>query len=116
MNIKKFNKLFKFVISLVIGILVLPMSTTQAAKSHKSFVQSEPVRIFFSPANVAFDTDATLSLMLDAHSERIAFVLINLAFNQSKIQLADEIQTADSLKIVMQKTTMAIANPTGRIT
>ena len=110
------NNLFRFFICFVICIIFLPMSLTQAAQSSNSFVQGENVRIFFIPGHVTLPPDASLSLMLDAHSDQIGFVRIDLTFDPSKIQLSGEIQTTDLLSIVIQKTGMTSANSTGHIT
>ena len=113
---KRNNMMFKFFISLLIGVIVLPISITQAAQNGESLAQGENVRIFFSPAKVTLPPDTTLSLMLDAHSDQIGFVRIDLAFDPFKIQLSDEIQPTDLLRTVIQKTSMSSANSTGQIT
>jgi hypothetical protein len=112
------NKVFKLFcfICLMVSLMLLPPSAIQAAKSNEILAQNENVRIYFSPANMALNPAATLSLMLDTQSDQIAFVRIDLAFDRTKIQLSGEIQPTDLIGTVIQKTTMASANSSGQIT
>src|SRR5215510_5209664 len=113
MNFNKLNnRIFKLIISLVIGMMFLPFSATQAAKSTNTSTQVENVRIFFNPSNIALPPDTSLSLMVDTRSYQIAFARIDLSFDPTKIQLSGEIQPTNLLRTVIQKTNMSSANST----
>ena len=77
----------------------------------------ETVEIFFNPenSNIAYLGTKSVQLMLDAKSNQIGFTHVELTFDTSKIKLNSEIQTTDKLKTVIQKTSKANANASGRV-
>ena len=101
------NQLFLFSIAFVI--------TTGVIIGIKTTFALDQVDLFFSPANANLPPNQTVNLMLDAKSQNIGFVHIELTFDPSLVNLTDEITTTNSLKTIVTKTTRNSANTTGRI-
>lgn len=77
--------------------------------------QVAPVQFSFAPSSASLPPNQTLDLRLDAATNRIGFVHVELTFDQTKVNLANEITVTNALKTVVTKTTRDQANATGRV-
>lgn len=94
-----------------IGVLVgpeFPSKTTYASLS-------VPVKLSFSPDNLSLSQSKTISVMIDAKTFEIGFIRVELLFNNTLINLSEEINTSSLFNTVITKTSKVNANATGRI-
>ena len=112
---KTLKRLF-FVLLLLAGI---PLAVYSVKLVTNLFPKAAPetVEIFFNPENssIPYLGTRSIQLMLDAKTNQIGFTRVELTFDTSKIKLNSEIQTTNKLKTVVQKTSMADANSSGRV-
>ena len=73
------------------------------------------VNFHMTPSTFTLPPSQTMKLMLNAGINKIGFVSVNLTFDPTKVRLAGEITAGTSLGTVVEKTSMATANSTGRI-
>src|SRR5689334_8194330 len=85
--------------------------------SHKILkaITNPAVSVSFSPSTLSLPPDAGSTVVLNSGEEPIAFVRLSVLFDQTKIQLTDEITLTSVFSTVIEKTTMVNANATGRI-
>lgn len=81
----------------------------------KGIMAGPDIDLYFVPANSIVDPDGVLSLMIDSGAEEIGFVDVTFYFDNSKIQLTDEVTLTSSLGTVVSKTTMENANSSGTV-
>ncbi|OGM61261.1 hypothetical protein A2955_02050 [Candidatus Woesebacteria bacterium RIFCSPLOWO2_01_FULL_37_19] len=102
----------------ILTLLVLLISIPLTTKLVKNFVlylsKAAQVSIFFSQNPTSLPPDKVVSLMLDSGSEQIAAARVVFTYDNTKVQLANEIQPTALLGQVIQKTSMAEANSTGK--
>lgn len=112
---KTYTKLF-FVFLLLAGI-PLAVYGVKLVTNLLPKAAPAPVEIFFNPENssIPYLGTRSIQLMLDAKTNQIGFTHVELTFDKSKIKLSSEIQTTNKLKTVVQKTSMAEANSSGRV-
>ena len=72
------------------------------------------VSFAFNPAAGSLPPNSTFKIMLNAGSKKIVFGRTVVTFDQSKVNLASEITPNPALATVVEKTTMAAANGSGR--
>jgi hypothetical protein len=72
--------------------------------------------LYLTPATTVLPPDTTFKVMVDAKTNQLGFVRVDLSFNPSNIILTNEIQTSLILSNVVQKTSMTNANSTGKVT
>ena len=73
------------------------------------------VDLYFSPASADIPPNQPISLMLDAKTQQIGFVHVEMTFDPTLVNLTDEVTTTNFLKTIVQKTSIVNANTTGRI-
>lgn len=101
--------------TLIIIIAILLLSFTQS-NSHKSVLAQTPgkVQIYFESTSV--DSPATnLRIMINANGNNIAFVRVGINFDNSKLNLTNEIETNPDFGNIITKTSMTQANTEGNI-
>ena len=90
------------------GGIKLP-SRAAATDPHIYVTSSSGASSFTLPPN------QTVKVMVDAKAHMIGFILVELNFNQSLIQLTGDVTTTSLFPAIISKTTMANANSTGRV-
>lgn len=115
-NINK--KDFINLLILTILIIALPFAVwlVQQVVQYRPKAEAEPLRIFFAPSNVTLPPNSTVKVMFDAKSQQIGFARVVLDFNNDLFELTNEISTTSQLATVIEKTSKAEANSTGKIT
>jgi hypothetical protein len=103
---------------LLVALLALPISVAvvQQAVLYFSRAQVDTVSLYFNPSDTTLPPNKTMKLMVDAKTNKVGFAALELAFDNSKINLTGEITTTSLLKTVVSKTSQADANSTGKIT
>lgn len=70
--------------------------------------------VIFEPATGTLPPDSTFKILANVGSEKLAFARVAFTFDQTKVNLAAEIAPSVSLSTVVEKTSMAAANTSGR--
>lgn len=114
--IKAFLHLNAKLLAIVLGITLVGGG---ALFAYNSVFAVDTATIYFqsdSPALTAAAPDANMALRIDAQTEELGFVRVHYTFDNTKVQLTDEI-TVNPLfaQEISPQTTMAEANATGEI-
>ncbi len=129
LRVMKFSKFFEFkkglrrgnrfqrILVLIVVLVALPFTLYEVFQGAKYLSNAlvNPVALSFLPSSVAMPPDATLRLMLDAKSNKIAFTRIELSFDKTKVNLSSEITPNPIFKKVISMTSKVDANSTGKI-
>lgn len=99
---------------LITGSTLIAFFAFQPLRGVPHALASSP-RLYFSSPQTTLPPNQTVDIVLDAQTTRIVFAHIEFTFDQTKVQLADEIQPANSLTSVVGKTSLAQANTSGRV-
>jgi len=91
-----------------------PTNTPPVTSAPTNPPVSGAVSFAFNPSSANLPPDGTFKIMLNAASKKIVFVRTVVTFDQSKVNLASEITPNPVLATVVEKTTMAAANASGR--
>ena len=70
--------------------------------------------VIFEPATGTLPPDSTFKILANVGSEKLAFARVAFTFDQTKVNLVSEITPNVSLSTVVEKTSMAVANTSGR--
>lgn len=114
-NILRKQRLQLLILLVVLVALPVGVYLTSQIVRYRGRAQVVPVSLYIAPSNQTLPPDGNFQVMLDAGSETIGFVRIELAFDNTKINLAGEVQTTPSLATVIEKTARADANNTGNV-
>ena len=98
------------VLSLVLPILswvLFNKITNTNAQGH--------VDLYFSPSEISLPPDTSLDLILNAYSEPVAFVRVEINFDPTLVQLTSDVTTSPLFANVIEKTDYNEANITGKI-
>jgi hypothetical protein len=115
------NRVSLWTISFVIAAIVILMLTVAKVADIKqqydarSKAQVNQVKLFIAPATGVAPPNQTMELYIDARNEKIPFIRAEITFDQSKMQLTDEIGTTQKLRQIIRKSTKSEANNSGRI-
>src|SRR3989304_7285393 len=84
---------------IVFVLFSLPVGVYLANKvvSFRSGAQDAAVKVFISPEQQNLPPDSTFKVMIDAGQYNIAFARLVITFDQSKIELTNEISTTSKL-------------------
>ncbi len=85
-------------------------------KTSYSTKAAETYDVRFSPASAVLPPDRVVSVSINSATVGVGFAQLDINFDPSKVNLAGEITTSTALKTVVQKTSMQVANSTGKIT
>lgn len=112
---EKFSK--RNIIILAVLVVALPLAVYLVRQAVKFISRAVPgaVEIFFVPDTATLPPDTAFALTLDAKSNKVGFVRLEVNFDNSKIKLVDEVQVTDKLKTVIEKTSKSEANSSGNI-
>lgn len=75
----------------------------------------ETVNVSLVPNNAQMPPDRSISIYVNAKTNKIGFSRVKVSFNPQKIKLASEAIQTNTLATVLEKTTMAQANTTGTL-
>ena len=108
---------FQKLILLAIVLLAMPLSISlvQRKTELRSKAQEQVVKMYFTPSQATIPPNTALKLMFDAQSNQLGFARVELAFDQTKIALTQEIAPTNLMSTVVTKTSLTDANTTGRI-
>lgn len=99
---------------LALGIPVALYAAQQfAVYRSKAAVSST---LYFEPASASLPPDKSVKVLLDAKTNKIGFARVDIIFDTTKLQLTGEVAPSAVLSNVVQKTSMASANTSGKIT
>lgn len=103
-----------FLLVIVLPTLILLVTTRTKPNV---LAAGEQTTFSFTPGDTSITSSTSTAehLMLNAGTYQIEFVNVTLTFNQSLFNLSGEITPGTALATVIQKTSMADANSTGRI-
>ena len=113
-----FEKLSKKnIIILLVILAALPLAVYLVRQAVRFIPKAVPgaVEILFIPDTADLPPDTTFALNIDAKSNNVGFVRMEVDFDNSKIGLTGDIQTTDKLKTVIRKTSVGEANSSGNI-
>jgi hypothetical protein len=103
------------VLLIILASLALLVCLVRTGIQYLSTAAGEETRIYFIPSPQNMPPDATLSLMVDPNGEGIHFATIEVQFDNSKINLSQEIDTSMSPLLTTRASTASQANSTGKI-
>lgn len=85
--------------------------------SQRTVIKAAPddAVLSFAPTSLSIPPGGSVALMLDAKTHQVAFAMVKLSFDPTKVQLTQEIQTNPGFQSVVSKSTIAEANSTGTI-
>jgi hypothetical protein len=114
---KKFNSFpsHKKIFVILMLLLALPF-TVYLVRTFKLYLsQAATAQLTFSPSSASLPPNSTLSVRANSGSAQIAFARVEVTFDNTKVNLSNEIQVNGPLAVVIGKTTRANANSTGRV-
>ncbi len=97
--------------------VVIPLSVVVVQKTtfFRPKADDLSVRLFFAPETQAMPPEKTFQVMLDAKTNKAAFVQTEIVFDPAKVQLTRTPILGDKLKKNIFQTDLAQANQTGRM-
>ena len=102
--------LFVLLLALPVGVYL----STQVIKYLTKAV-GEPVNVYFD-TSTTLPPNPTVRIRIDAKTNSVAFARVVFTFDTTKVRLSGEITPGTSLGRIIEKTSMADANLTGRAT
>jgi len=102
---------------LMVVLIALPVVVYLANQyvKFRSRAEGEEVSLYVVPSEQVMPPDANFQVMLASGTHEIGFVQVELAFDNTKVNLASEIQTSPLFGTIVDKTSAAEANFTGVI-
>lgn len=101
------------VLALMAVSIPVGVKLVQSALNYRTEALGESVLLYVSPASQQLPPASTFQIMADAKTNTVGFVRVAFTFDQTKIQLNQEIALSDVFKTVVEKTSMTEANTTG---
>src|SRR3989344_1067767 len=98
-------------------LLMLPITVfaVQATVNYLGKAQTtNSVSVSFAPSALNLPPAGNAKIMLDSGTNKVAFARVVFNFDKNKIKLTGEISTNPGLSTVVQKSTLADANSTGK--
>jgi hypothetical protein len=102
----------------VLGVLLTALTFTSAFTrfNTQSDIQAAGMmQVSLTPINAKLPPDTNFSVMINAATNQIGFVNVDLTFDPNLIKLTSEILPTTLLRSVIRKSTMAEANASGHI-
>jgi hypothetical protein len=100
-------------LALIAASIPVGVFLVQTALKYQTKAVSEIVLLYVSPASQQLPPASTFQIMADVKTNTVGFVRVAFTFDQTQIQLNQEIALTDIFKTVVEKTSMAEANATG---
>ncbi|KKS97695.1 MAG: hypothetical protein UV73_C0006G0049 [Candidatus Gottesmanbacteria bacterium GW2011_GWA2_43_14] len=111
------NKSIGNPLAFILILLILPITVIAVQNTINYFSKAQltgSVDAAFSPASFNLPPNANVKIMLDPHGQAVAFARVVIVFDKTKVKFDSEITTTASLSTVVEKTTMANANTSGK--
>ena len=93
---------------------ITPTDSITAPVDPSPTIPAGGANVIFEPATGILPPDGTFNIKANVGSEKLAFARVVFNFDQAKVNLVSEIAPNVSLSTVVEKTSMAAANSSGR--
>ncbi len=103
------------VLVVVALVVVLPLLVYLVRSFTLYLSRASAAQLSFSQAQINLPPNATIGVMANSGNAQIAFARVEVSFDQTKVNLSDEIQITGPLRAVIGKTSKADANTNGHL-
>jgi hypothetical protein len=121
-KLRRFEKRFgnypahKKVLFVLVLVLALPLAVYLLRTFTLYLSRAASAQLSFSPSTISLPPNANLGVVVNSGASQIAFARVDISFDNTKVNLTDEINITGPLKAVIGKTSKATANSTGKLT
>jgi hypothetical protein len=100
---------------ILVLVLALPLTVYLVRTFTLYLSRAANAELLFTSTRISLPPNASPGVVVNTGSAQIAFARVELTFDQTKVNLSDEIQMTGPLQVVIGKTSRANANSTGKV-